>query len=138
MTSSEHESTVDNFLSFAGSDEGGRFVLRTEVLARLVQLLTELGDMRLGLLSGLQTALPRGEEGSPVEELKETLTNLIIMQSRTAGRESGVAETTLNLALAGGIQPVVVDREKLQRGLAALLEAAERVRNAGGASSLGA
>ena len=134
MTMSENESAVDSFLAAAGSEEDGRYTLSAQVLARLVRLLTDLGEMRLGLLTGLQTALPRADEGSPIEELKETMTNLIIMQSRTAGRESGVAGNILELAAAGEIGPAAVDRDKLRSGLTALLDAADRVRSAGGAS----
>ncbi len=135
MTTSHNESVVDSFLSAAGTEEDGRYVLRAEVLARLVRLLTDLGEMRLGLLTGLQTALPRAGEDSPIEELKETMTNLIIMQSRTAGRESGVAANILELAQSGEIAPVPVDPDKLRSGLAALLQAAERIRQAGAPSS---
>ena len=131
---SDNESAVDSFLAAAGVEEDGRYLLRAEVLARLVRLLTDLGEMRLGLLTGLQTALPRADEGSPMEELKETMTNLIIMQSRTAGRESGVAVNILELAQSGGIGPVPVDRERLRSGLTALLGAAGRIRHAGDAA----
>ena len=134
MTTSYNESAVDSFLAAAGNEEGGRYVLRAEVLARLVRLLTDLGEMRLSLLTGLQTALPRADEGSPMEELKETMTNLIIMQSRTAGRESGVAGNILELAQSGDIGPVAVDRDKLRSGLTALLDAAGRIRRAGDVS----
>ncbi len=132
MSSSDNESVVDSFLAVAGVEEDGRYYLRAEVLARLVRLLTDLGEMRLGLLTGLQTALPRADEGSPMEELKETMTNLIIMQSRTAGRESGVAGNILELATAGEIGPVPVDREKLRSGLTELLRAAGRISGAAG------
>ena len=134
LTTSDNESVVDRFLAVAGVEEEGRYLLRAEVLARLVRLLTGLGEMRLGLLTGLQTALPRADEGSPIEELKETMTNLIIMQSRTAGRESGVADNILELAQSGEIGPVPVDREKLRNGLTALLQAAGRIGSAGEAS----
>ena len=107
ITMTDNETVIDSFLAAVGADEDGRYVLRAEVLARLVRLLTDLGELRLGLLTGLQNALPRADEDSPVEELKETLTNLIIMQSRTAGREAGVAQNILDLALAGEVQPVV-------------------------------
>ena len=135
---SDNESAVDSFLAAAGVEEDGRYLLRAEVLARLVRLLTDLGEMRLGLLTGLQTALPRGDDGSPMEALKETMTNLIIMQSRTAGRESGVAGNILELAQSGDIGPVPVDREGLRSGLTALLGAAGRIRRAGDASGPGA
>ncbi len=133
----DNETVIDSFLAAVGADEDGRYVLRAEVLARLVRLLTDLGELRLGLLTGLQNALPRADEDSPVEELKETLTNLIIMQSRTAGREAGVAQYILDLALAGEVQPVAVDRDKVRRGLTSLLEAADRVRQAGDAAGPG-
>ena len=133
----DNETVIDSFLAAVGADEDGRYVLRAEVLARLVRLLTDLGELRLGLLTGLQNALPRADEDSPVEELKETLTNLIIMQSRTAGREAGVAQNILDLALAGEVQPVAVDRDKVRRGLTSLLEAADRVRQAGDAAGPG-
>ena len=138
MSTSDSESVVDSFLAAVGSEEDGRYLLRAEVLARLIRMLTDLGEMRLELLTGLQTALPRADEDSPIEELKETMTNLIIMQSRTAGRESGVAYSILELAQSGEIGPVPVDREKMRGGLTALLEAAGRVRRAGGASGSGA
>ena len=133
----DNETVIDSFLAAVGADEDGRYVLRAEVLARLVRLLTDLGELRLGLLTGLQNALPRADEDSPVEELKETLTNLIIMQSRTAGREAGVAQNILDLALAGEVQPVTVDPDKVRRGLTSLLEAADRVRQAGDAAGPG-
>ena len=133
----DNETVIDSFLAAAGADEDGRYVLRAEVLARLVRLLTDLGELRLGLLTGLQNTLPKADEDSPVEELKETLTNLIIMQSRTAGREAGVAQNILDLALAGEVQPVAVDRDKVRRGLTALLEAADRVRQSGDAAGPG-
>ncbi len=133
----DNETVIDSFLAAVGADEDGRYVLRAEVLARLVRLLTDLGELRLGLLTGLQNALPRADEDSPVEELKETLTNLIIMQSRTAGREAGVAQNILDLALAGDVQPVTVDRDKVRRGLTSLLEAADRVRQSEDAAGPG-
>ena len=133
----DNETVIDSFLAAVGADEDGRYVLRAEVLARLVRLLTDLGELRLGLLTGLQNALPRADEDSPVEELKETLTNLIIMQSRTAGREAGVAQNILDLALAGEVQPVAIDPDKVRRGLTSLLEAADRVRQSEDAAGPG-
>ena len=128
MTPSDNDRVAARFLSAAGSGEAGRYTLPAEELARLVRLLTDLGEMRLALLTALQTALPRDAEHRPVEELKDALTNLIIMQTRTAGRESGAAESIL--ALAAELRPVPVDSDKLRPGIAALLDAADRVRRA--------
>ena len=54
----DNETVIDSFLAAVGADEDGRYVLRAEVLARLVRLLTDLGELRLGLLTGLQKASP--------------------------------------------------------------------------------
>ena len=132
MTENDNETTAIRYLSAAGSEDDGRYRITADELARLVGLLTKLGQVRLSLLRGLQTALPRSEDDESLEDLKETLTNLIIMQSRTADREGGLAEDIYRSVISGAVESAVVDKAELKQGLVDLMDTTDRIRQMSG------
>ena len=132
MSSQNEESPTTLFLWNAGAPSEGRYRLGLDHLAWLIDHCTRLGALRLELLRGLQTALPKSDDGDSVTELKELLTNLIIMQARLADREADLHDAIASLTDESRLDPVAVDEELLRDAIQQILDASARVRSVSG------
>ena len=101
-----------------------------EELAWLIGHITRLSAARLVMLKSLQSALPRQDEGA-VTELKELLSQIIIMQTRLAGREESLDELLEGLVRLGGISDVALDEGVVSGATAEIVRAAERFQSKG-------
>ena len=123
------DADTERYLRASGRTEDGRYRLDAAEAAWLLGVLTRLGRARLELLRGLQATLPREGDNVGVAELKETLTNLIIMQTRLADRESDLDERIATAVSAGEIDGLTVDESGLRSALQEIAEAADHVRS---------
>ncbi len=109
-TSPEHERPVEAFVSSATEHAGGRPLFKTDELAWLVRHVAEWNAVRLRLLTALQHALPASQaQDKAAQELKEALTNVIIMQTRLREREEALVRHLEAAAQSGAIRSVAVD-----------------------------
>ena len=129
MSSQNEESLTSLFLQNAGAHSEGRYRLELDHLAWLIDHCTRLGALRLELLRDLQAALPRSDDEDGESELKELLTNLIIMQTRLADREASLHDAMASLTDESRLDPVAVDEELLRDAIAHILDASARVRS---------
>ena len=129
MSSKKEESLTTLFLQNAGAPSEGGYRLGLDHLAGLIDHCTRLGALRLELLRGLQTALPKSDDGDSVTELKELLTNLIIMQTRLADREAGLHDALRRLVDDSRLDAVFLDEELLRETIQQIVDAAARVRS---------
>ena len=126
MASGDVQSIIASYFGTAGRSDGERYLLALGELGWLIDHATRLGTLRLGLLRALQSALPMSDEGG-VTELKELVTNLIIMQTRLADRDQGLSELLHRLVESGAVESVPVDAGSLRDGVRALAGAWEHV-----------
>ena len=129
MSSQNEESLTTLFLQNAGAPSEGRYRLRLDHLAWLIDHCTRLGALRLELLRGLQTALPKSDDGDSVTELKELLTSLIIMQTRQADREDSLHDALRRLVDDSRLDAVLLDEKLLREGIQQIVDARARVRS---------
>ncbi len=129
MSSQNEESLTSLFLQNAGAPSEGRYRLRLDHLAWLIDHCTRLGALRLELLRGLQAALPKSDDGDSVTELKELLTNLIIMQTRLADREDSLHDALRRLADDSRLDTVLLDEKLLREAIQQIVDARARVRS---------
>ena len=132
MSSQNEESCTTVFLRNAGAPSEGRYRLGLDHLAWLVDHCTRLGALRLELLRGLQAALPKSDDGDSVTELKELLTNLIIMQTRLADREASLHDALRRLVDDSRLDAVLLDEELLREAIQQIVDAPARVRSVSG------
>ena len=78
------ESVSSLYSDNVGITKGDSYRIAWQELAWLVSHANSMAEARLDLLKSLQTALPSQDSGD-IADLKELLSNLIIMQSRLAG-----------------------------------------------------
>ena len=129
MSSQDAESTVGRYLNALGRVSDGRLRLPIEELTRLVDHSTHMAALRLELLRALQSALSRADERrSTVNDLKDLLTDLIIMQSRLAGREARLSELLNRLVESKGLEGVALDEAGLRKGVLEIVQASDHVR----------
>ncbi len=76
--------------------------------------------------------MPKSDDGDSVTELKELLTNLIIMQTRLADREAGLHDALRRLVGDSRLDAVFLDEELLRETIRHILEAPARVRSVSG------
>lgn len=101
---------IDLYLNAAGQQDAGRFTLTSGELAWLLRHVSEWNIIRLRLLTALQHALPTSQaQDKAAQELKETLTNVIIMQTRLREREEALVRQLEAAAQSGSIRSVVID-----------------------------
>ena len=123
---------ADLYLDVAGEASGEGYRLAIGHMLWLIGHATEASGMRLELLRALQTALAGSDEPGPVAELKELLTDLIIMQSRLQGREERLA-ALLQQAMEQNVPDgIPVEKAKLQAGIRSILDAAARIQSDAG------
>ena len=132
MSSQNEESLTTLFLQKAGAPDEGRYRLGLDHLAWLIDHCTRLGALRLELLRGLQTALPKSDDGDSMTELKELLTNLIIMQTRLADREASLHDALMGLVDDSRLDAVSLDEELLRETIQQIVDAQARVREVSG------
>ena len=132
MSFQNEESLATLFLESAGAPSEGRYRLGLDHLAWLIDHCTRLGALRLELLRGLQAALPKSDDGDSVTELKELLTNLIIMQTRMADREASLHDALRRLVDDGRLDAVSLDEELIREAIQQIIDAPTRVRSVSG------
>ena len=132
MSSQNEESLTTLFLRNAGAPSEGHYLLGLDHLAWLIEHCTRLGAMRLELLRGLQAALPKSDDEDSVTELKELLTNLIIMQTRLAEREASLHDALRRLVDDSPLDAVSLDEELLREAIQQIVDAPARVRSVSG------
>ena len=132
MSSQNEESLTTLFMRNAGAPREGRYRLGLDHLAWLIGHCTRLGTSRLELLRGLQSALPKSDDGDSVTELKELLTNLIIMQARLADREASLHDALKGLVDDSRLDAVFLDEELVRKTIQQIVDASARVRSVSG------
>ena len=133
MSTQDQEPVASRYLDHvAGSAVDGRLRLAGNELRWLVQHSTHLGDGRLELLRALQTALPTTGDSGPVSELKELLTDVIIMQTRLSDRDRRLLEHLNQVVEAGLPDRVPVDEAALTDAIVAVLMASAHVQAVAG------
>ena len=125
MTANDAEIVAERYLRASGRSEGEAYRLTLDELAWLVAHASRLSATRLELLRSLQTVLP-GAGG----ELKELLTDIIIMESRLAGRGERLQGLVAELKDDSPPDGVPVDEQRLREAVVEILEAAARVETA--------
>ena len=123
---------ADRYLDVAGETDGAGYRLGMEHMLWLVEHTTEASGMRLELLRALQTALAAPDEQGPMVELKDLLTDLIIMQSRLHGREERLVALLQQAMEQDAPEDVPIEKAKLQAGIRSILDAAARIQSDGG------
>lgn len=109
-TSADYERVILAYLKAVTRREGERLALSAPELAWLVRHISEWNAVRLRLLAALQHALPASQAQDKVaQELKETLTNVIIMQTRLREREEALARQLDAAAQSGAVRSVAVE-----------------------------
>ena len=116
------------YLEALGEAVDGRVRLSIDELGWLVGHSTRLGGLRLELLKALQSALPgAGDSDDVVGELKDLLTNLIIMQSRLSGRDEELGELLSGLDKSGALNGVPVDESIVRSVVDVILQGPDHV-----------
>ena len=134
-TKSEEDAMVSRYIASVGMRRGERYEMRLEELESILASAHRLNTTRQELLTALQRCLPtpRDDEPQPsaqqtlVSELKDALTNVIIMQTRMSGREQGLLELLKQAAEQKAIDEVRVAPEVVGRWAEAVLEARRRL-----------
>ena len=119
-----------SYASAVGSTEDDGYRIDVAEFAWLIGHVGRLSAARLEMLKSLQTTLPRDDEGAP-SELKELLTQIIIMQTRLAGRDESLDELLkelVRLRVTGG---VTLDESTVSEAAAEVLRAADRIQSKG-------
>lgn len=129
MSSQHEESLTTLILKNAGEASEGHFRLRLDHLAWLIDHCTRLDVLRLELLKGLQAALSESDDRDAVIDLKELLTNLIIMQTRLSDREDSLHDALSKLVEDNRLISVLSDEELLRKMIQEIVDAPTRVRS---------
>ena len=127
MSSQNADSVVDRYLRMAGQAVEQRCQLTIVEINWLINLSTRLMGLRLELLRALQSALPRSDEQGSITELKEYLTNLIIMQTRLADRDGRINELINQLAEDQILDGASVDEVALREAIVDILQACAHI-----------
>ena len=127
MSSQNADSVADRYLRMAGQAIEQRCQLTIEESIWLINLSSRLLGLRLELLRALQSALSRSGEQNIVTELKELLTNLIIMQTRLADRDGRINELINQLAKDQILDGASVDEVALREAIIDILQACAHI-----------
>ncbi len=127
MSSQNADSVADRYLSMAGQAIEQQCQLTIEESIWLINLSSRLLGLRLELLRALQSALSRSGEQNTVTELKELLTNLIIMQTRLADRDGRINELINQLAKDQILDGASVDEVALREAIVDILQACAHI-----------
>ena len=126
------QSEAGSYASAVGSTGDDGYRIDAAELAWLIGHVGRLNAVRLEMLKSLQTMLPRDDEGA-LSELKELLSQIIIMQTRLAGREESLHQLLDDLVQLGGTGGVALDEGIVSGAAAEVLRAAQRIQSRGGA-----
>ncbi len=113
---------TDRYVQRSRASGDGYAVDRDE-LAEILRDSYERSGLALSLLTALQRTLPRSS-GDDTEELKELLTNVIIMRTRLAGREEELVALLEQEADGDGVP---VDEDLVRRWADGIARAYEHV-----------
>ncbi len=130
MSTQGPQSLIDRYLDALGAEAGAPSRLPMQEVLWLIEHATRLGVLRLRLLRALQAALPRSE--GVAAELKDLLTDLIIMHSRLADRDSRLKEKLGQVVGAGTLSHVPVDEADLRDAIREMAEAIAHLRAVAG------
>ena len=132
---SREESKIEQYVDAVGSRRGGGYELKAVELARLLRIEGERDAQRQELLTALQKALPlpRGEgndspNASLIEELKGTLTNVIIMQTRLNERWDTLLGQLDEAAEEGMVKGIAMDPEVVRQWGRGILRACRHLK----------
>ena len=129
MSSQYEESLTTLILQKAGEPGEGPYRLRLDHLVWLIDHCARLGVLRLELLKGLQGALSKSDDQDVVTELKELLTNLIIMQTRLSDREDSLNDALRKLVENSRLTSVLLDEELLTETIQKIVDAPTQIRS---------
>ena len=129
MSSQYEESLTTLILKSAGEPDEGQYRLRIDYLVWLIDHCTRLDVLRLELLKGLQAALSKSDDQDAVTELKELLTNLIIMQTRLSDREDSLHDALRKLMENSRLTSVSLDEELLTETIQKIVDAPAQIRS---------
>ena len=121
---------ANHYVDAAGRYVDGRYSLGFDELSWLAGHAGSLGAIRLSLLQALQTALSTSLENEDLEEAKELLTDLIIMQTRLARRGKGLQDLLGRLGSGGHVTTVPIDGSELRSVALDILCASRHVQQA--------
>ena len=76
--------------------------------------------------------MPKSDDGDSLTELKELLTNLIIMQTRLADREASLQDALSRLVDDSRLDAVFLDEKLLRETIQQIVDASARVRSVSG------
>ena len=132
MSPESAESVASRYLRAAGQSSDERYQINIDRFAWLVGHCTQLSEVRLGLLRDLQSSLPASGDSDTVAEIKELLTNLIIMATRVSDRNERLSELLIQLADGDELDRVPVDQAALAEAIQAIIQATSLVRAVAG------
>ena len=124
------EPMAGSYTANVGIAVGDSYEIAWEELAWLVGHANSMAEARLGLLKSLQAALPSQEAGG-IADLKGLLSNLIIMQSRLAGREKELDESLSALSGNPPVSHIASNQDTISSAATEILNAAQRIRSKG-------
>ena len=123
----DRQSIVSRYLRATTEASGRQSLLSSDEALWLIDHAMDIGAARLELLRALQTKLPATDDPGAIADLKELLTDLIVMQTRLSGREERLKVLLRQVADAGVLGRVPVEEPGLRHVLVAVLEASARV-----------
>ena len=129
----EEDALISRFIDSVGTRQGERYGIKLEELELILGSAHSLNTTRQEFLTALQRSLPtpRDEEPQPsdglVSDLKDALTNVIIMQTRLSDREQSLLELLHQAAEQHAVDEVRVGPEVVERWAKAVLEARRRL-----------
>ena len=126
------DNAVSGYMRSAGDVEDNGYRLALDELVWLVEHATGLNGQRLELLRSLQAELPRGDDQEGVAELKELLTDLIIMNSRLADRESRIGPLLRGLIDVHALERVSVGRDTVEEAIRQIVRASAHATSVAG------
>lgn len=134
-TPTEDNALVSRYVEAVGVRQGECHAIRLEELELILASGHRLNTTRQELLTALQRAVPAPRDDEPklaalqtlVRELKNALTNVIIMQTRLNEREKGLLELLKQAAEQQVIDAVPVDPGAVAGWAKAVLEARQRL-----------
>ena len=131
----EEDRLISRFIDSVGMRQGERYGIRLEELELILGSAHSLNTTRQELLTALQRSLPTprdeetelSERRTLVGDLKDALTNVIIMQTRLNEREQILLELLKQAAEQHAVDEVRVGPEVVGRWAKAVLEARRRL-----------
>ena len=124
----DQHAAAASYASAVGRTGDDGYRIDVAELAWLIGHVSRLSAARLEMLKSLQSVLPRKDEAA-VTELKELLSQIIIMQTRLAEREESLDQHLEGLVRLGGISDVALYEGVVSGAAAEIVRAAERIQS---------